>query len=533
MKKQTFRIGDIVTFGTLDGSEIEWKILTIDRDDALITSRYGVALHAYHDDASPTTWETCTLRHWLNHDFLTSAFSEEEQEKIRAIALVEDDSEIVLADQGTTDKVFILSEEETERYFAKPTDRVLLYNRRLSGAGSLLNGFMTTCRWWMRGKTGEFDGRSCVPVCDYDGSFGGYQIQNLSLIPVRPAMWVDLSALRHAEQIDIDHLNVRLKKGELGTLTTFWDGFEIQRHVYARFVDYETQEEYVIYHDRDGMFNPYVAKVKVDDRVGSRIRKKAEILQSLLSVYSYDDAADQLLRKTDETRVRAWMNQVAWASSSCEELEIEEGAAIRFGKMPKEKGKSRQPISWIVLKRSGSKALLIMEKGIRCDTFMDDNSDEWEWEYSSIREWLNDEFYNGCFSRQEKKRIQKCMTECGDYLGRVRERDAVYDHVFLISDAEANVFFRSDASRKISGTPDDVSIFRNSGDVGDWWWLRSQGDTSDYICCVDPDGMIDRHGRWVHSDVCAIRPAILIDLSCDEYGNLPGFPRMITSLRWE
>ncbi|MBR3015986.1 MAG: hypothetical protein IKH57_02710 [Clostridia bacterium] len=41
------------------------------------------------------------------------------------------------------------------------------------------------------------------------------------------------------------------------------------------------------------------------------------------------------------------------------------------------KGKKKQPISWLVLRRSGSKALLITEKGVKSDTFMDDNSEEW------------------------------------------------------------------------------------------------------------------------------------------------------------
>ncbi len=149
---------------------------------------------------------------------------------------------------------------------------------------------------------------------------------------------------------------------------------------------------------------------------------------------------------------------------------------------------------------------------------MEDDSEAWEWEHSEIRRWLNTEFYKKCFSNEEKKKIQKCMTDCGDILGRANESGAVYDHVFLLNDAEANLFFKSDAARKITGTPDDVSIlrFERDEDAGDWWWLRSPGDTFEYACCVNPDGGIDRHGAWVHSTVCAIRPVILIDLSWND-----------------
>ncbi len=517
MKKNTFHVGDIVTFGKIDEKEIEWKIVTIDGEDALIASYYGVSLHAFHCEPSPVAWEACSLRHWLNNDFLQSAFSNKDQEKIHSVMLADEKTELSFTDDQAADKVFILSESETERYFRKQSDRVLLYNDRLSGTWSFSNGLMTTCRWWMRGKTQEINGRYCAPVCDHDGSFGGYQIASSQRMAVRPAMWVDLSALRPTELPDIDHLSIRLKKGELGTLTFFSGGLEDQRNVLARFVDYETQEEYVMFYE-PYYLDPRVAKISIDSYVGNAIRDKAKVLCSLLRRNTYDDAADQLQRKMDENRVRSWMHQLAWSSSSGEYDEKEEGSIINFGKTSPEKGKKRKAIPWIVLKRSGSKALLITEKGLKSSTFMENDSEAWEWEHSEIRRWLNTEFYKKCFSNEEKKKIQKCMTDCGDILGRANESGAVYDHVFLLNDAEANLFFKSDAARKITGTPDDVSIlrFERDEDAGDWWWLRSPGDTFEYACCVNPDGGIDRHGAWVHSTVCAIRPVILIDLSWND-----------------
>ena len=514
MKKHSFHIGDIVSFSSIEEKEIEWKILTIDGEGALITSCYGVSLHAFNNNPSPSTWRTCSLRTWLNHDFLCSSFSDKEQEKIHSIVLAEEKSEISFSDDQETDKVFILSEEEAERYFSKQADRVLLYNDSLSGTWSFSNGLMTTCRWWMRGKTHDIDGRHCAPICDHDGSFGGYQTANSQRMAVRPAMWVDTSVLRPVDWPDLEQLNIRLKKDELGSLTFFFGGFEDQHRVLARFVDYETQEEYVLFKE-PYLIGANVAKVTIDERVGNVIRKKAEILRSLLSRTTYDDAADLLQKKLDENRVRAWMHQMAWSSSPGEYTEAEEGSVIRFGKMSLEKGKKRQPISWIVLKRSGSKALLITEKGIKSSNFMDDDSEEWEWEHSKIRSWMNTEFYKKCFSKEEKQKIQTCMTECGDILGRINEGTMVYDNVFLLSDAEANLFFSSDAARKISGTPNDVPFILGDHDNtgGDWWWLRSPGDERELVCCVDPDGRIDRHGAWVHSTVCAIRPVILIDLT--------------------
>ena len=515
MKKQSFHIGNIVNFGILEKKEIEWIILSIDGEEALITSCYGVALHAYNNDPAPSSWRTCSLRSWLNKDFLLSHFSQAEQAEIHAVILAEKESDISFSGDELSDKVFVLSEDEAKRYFCKQSDRVLLYHDGLSGTWAFRNGLMTTCRWWMRGNTGDFNGRNCAPVCDCDGSFGGYQVANSPRMAVRPAMWVSLNALRLAVLPAIDHMNIRLKKGDLGTITLFSDGYEDQAKIYAKFVDYETQEEYVLFNEQYAMFHPTVAKVAIDRRVGNTIRKKAYTLCSMLSRMPYDEVANQLSRQLDENRVKSWMNQVAWSPSAGEYKEAEEGTIIQFGKRSPEKGKKREAISWIVLRSSGSKALLISEKGIKCSTFMDNDSEDCDWEHSLIRNWLNTTFYKNCFSQEERSKIQHCMTECGDLLGRMNENNKVYDYVFLLNDAEASLFFFSDAARKISGTPDDVSFFRNlyDHDTGDWWWLRSPGDTSEYVCCVDPDGCVDRHGRWVHSDVCAIRPVILIDLS--------------------
>lgn len=520
MEKHTFHAGDIVTFGMLEDGAIEWKILTVDGEGALITSCYGVALHAYHDTPSSAAWSTCSLREWLNTDFLCSAFSPNEQEKIHSVFLAEENAEISFSDKkDAADRVFVLSEAETERYFPKQSDRVLLYNDRVSGTWAFGKGLMTTCRWWMRGKTVEINGRICAPVCDHDGGFGGYQRIDSLHMTVRPALWVDMCALKVVDVPDIDHLNIRLKKGDLGTLTFFSYGFEDQTDVLARFVDYETMEEYVMYRADYGLQTPQIARIKLDFEVGESVEKKAEVLHSLLSRSTYDDAAKLLMRKMDENRVRAWMYQMAWASLPGKCMNIEEGTVIQFGKMSPGKGKKKQPISWLVLRRSGSKALLITEKGIKSSTFMDDNCEEWIWEHSWVRTWLNTEFYKKAFSWEEKRRIQNCMTECGDLLGRVNANGMVFDHVFLLNDAEANLFFSSDVARIIHGTPNDVPfLLDNCGrdeNEGDWWWLRSPGDTHEYACCVDPDGCIDRHGSWVHSTVCAIRPAILIDLTVE------------------
>lgn len=221
-------------------------------------------------------------------------------------------------------------------------------------------------------------------------------------------------------------------------------------------------------------------------------------------------------KNNDKKRVHAWMNQPAWYPSSGPYPEEKAGDIIYLGNRSPARGKRKQPIPWIVLCQNRGKALLITQNGLKCYTFMDDNTFNWGWEHSWIRNWLNTSFYWNSFSPEERNMIQPCVTDYSYLFGWVNKYDPVYDRVFLLNDAEANLFFTSNEARIIRGTPDDVSIFRFQKDENDkdWWWLRSQGSEEELACCVDPDGCIDRNGLWMYSSVCAIRPAILVDLSC-------------------
>ena len=79
-----------ITFGHYEqdndlanGAEpIEWVVLEVSGNKALLISHYGLDAKPYNTDYIDTTWETCSLRAWLNSDFLNTAFTAEEQTAI-------------------------------------------------------------------------------------------------------------------------------------------------------------------------------------------------------------------------------------------------------------------------------------------------------------------------------------------------------------------------------------------------------------------------------------------------------------------
>lgn len=107
------RIGDLVFFGSYEqdndvtnGKEkIEWIVLDIQDGKALLISKYAL-------DCQPRlineNWETCSLRTWLNEEFLNAAFSEDEQALIPATTVLSDGWDGGKITVETQDRVFLM-----------------------------------------------------------------------------------------------------------------------------------------------------------------------------------------------------------------------------------------------------------------------------------------------------------------------------------------------------------------------------------------------------------------------------------------
>ena len=120
-------VGEIVTFGTYEqdgnfgnGKEpIEWEVLSVEGNKALLISKYVLDCQPYNNEDTDVTWETCTLRTWLNNDFKNAAFSSAEQAKIPTVTIVNKNNPRygTAGGSNTNDQIFCLSLEEMESYF--------------------------------------------------------------------------------------------------------------------------------------------------------------------------------------------------------------------------------------------------------------------------------------------------------------------------------------------------------------------------------------------------------------------------------
>ncbi len=109
--------GDVITMGTYEqdgntknGAEpIEWMILDEKDDRLLVISVKALETMVYDDTmglSSHIWWENCSLRKWLNKDFLSAAFSADEQKNILSTKLTTKDTHGTFE---TKDQLFCLS----------------------------------------------------------------------------------------------------------------------------------------------------------------------------------------------------------------------------------------------------------------------------------------------------------------------------------------------------------------------------------------------------------------------------------------
>ena len=118
---------DTVKFGSYPQNDvtgdikepIEWIVLERDGNKALLLSKYILDCKCYNEIRTDATWETCTLRIWLNTVFALLAFDSSEQNKILTTNVVNANNSKYGTNGGnnTNDKVFCLSIDEVEKYF--------------------------------------------------------------------------------------------------------------------------------------------------------------------------------------------------------------------------------------------------------------------------------------------------------------------------------------------------------------------------------------------------------------------------------
>ena len=177
-------VGDIITLGTYEQDDnrangpepIEWRVLSRDGDRILVVSVYGLDAQLYDDDKwDYDLWETCSLKAWLEHEFLQTSFTAEER--------------------ATITEITCLSAEEAGTLFVDDEDRICQATPYAKSQG-VWNGddwghTGKGCFWWMRspGDDGVNDATYVTPYGElYTEGSGSWDPR----VAVRPALWLSI-----------------------------------------------------------------------------------------------------------------------------------------------------------------------------------------------------------------------------------------------------------------------------------------------------------------------------------------------------
>ena len=232
------------------------------------------------------------------------------------------------------------------------------------------------------------------------------------------------------------------------------------------------------------------------------------------------------------------------------------GDIIEFGSYEQDDNmkNGKEAIEWIVLSKDEDQMLVVSKYALDSLPY---NKEKWtstSWENSTLRKWLNEDFYKTAFSEDEKKMIKNTNltnapnTEYGTLGGNDTQ-----DKVFLLSlDDINNVkygfcsdYYELDVVRRctptvyaaVQGTyvyvTDDETYKAKDGGNTCCWWLRTPGFYDCDACYVNGCGNVNDAGDFVGDDegylvggfyiygrgYCvgrddlAIRPALYISIS--------------------
>lgn len=183
----------------------------------------------------------------------------------------------------------------------------------------------------------------------------------------------------------------------------------------------------------------------------------------------------------------------------------------------------RMPLNWILLFKTGTRALLLSERCVDWD-FYDGSgpllgpAPDTTWETCDIRRNLNQTFYHKAFHPRVQKMILTSHIRTGDSSGHTAlgGKDT-RDKLFLLSREDIDCYIGTLGDRSVLRA--DIVMADKLGDAVDLdvepqvWWLRSPGEEQSKVACVEWDGSINENGYDSSCDEVGIRPAMWVDFS--------------------
>ena len=201
------------------------------------------------------------------------------------------------------------------------------------------------------------------------------------------------------------------------------------------------------------------------------------------------------------------------------------GDSVTMGAYYDESDAATAPLTWTVIKAEKHRALIIADKCIDYvpfETTAYKSGSTVNWENSSIRSWLNGDFYSQTFSDAEKASILNggaedtvAISTAANGMTDLGACADTYDKVFLLSADEAEALFAKNGDRKAAATAYAETKGARVKEGNAAWWLRTMGEDNNRAAVVLHDGTISYAGYHVNFGSAAVRPCMWIATNTD------------------
>ena len=229
------------------------------------------------------------------------------------------------------------------------------------------------------------------------------------------------------------------------------------------------------------------------------------------SIAGYGDTNDIL--KNDPFMIKA-----AWTTA---------GSIVTFGSYEQDNNynNGQEPIEWIVLDVKNNITTLVSLYGLEYVIYDNQNItlDNYNkitvtWEKSSLRKWLNNDFFGKAFNPSEQKQIiNDIVLNDKNQHNNANGQKNTKDKVYLLSYKEAFTYFKTDEDRVCLITEYLKAQFKKLGINCDGrciWWLRSpsRGSSSSVMLVNRVGGTLSAFANQEMYDTVA-RPVIRVNNS--------------------
>ena len=206
-------------------------------------------------------------------------------------------------------------------------------------------------------------------------------------------------------------------------------------------------------------------------------------------------------------------------AQAAESSDLSAGSAYIFGRYEQDFDLSNgeEPIEWIILARDGDKALLLSRYTLDCQSYSSSKEDR-TWEKSTLRSWLNADFYTNAFNTAEQDATLTAAVSNADMQKKSDWQtiggNDTQDKVFLLSYSETNTYFARQEARKNKGTSYAQALGAKVWPFEETdWWLRSPGKVQQDACFIGWDGAQLSNSI---TNKKGVRPALWLDLTAPQ-----------------